>query len=222
MRATVRTTPPVLRTAGVVVAAVGVCAVLAGCRSAPGQDDAVTHAYQGVHRVVVDSGPGDVTLLRSTNAAVEVTVSRHWTGVAPDATPVLRGDELTIRSRCTEQSNDALLGDCSVDARVTVPEGAVVVVRSMAGSVTATGLDVASFEASTQAGRVSASFVSAPGSIRARSGAGDVELTVPSMPYRIDVGTDVGATQVDVQDDPAAGHSIFAHTDVGDVRVLRA
>lgn len=221
MRATARPIPPMPRIVGVAIAGVGVCVALAGCRSAPGQDDAVTRSYDGVHRIVVDSGPGDVTLLRSRTAAVDVTVSRHWTGVAPDATPVLHGDVLTIRSRCTEQSSDALLGDCSVDARVSVPVGAVVVVRSMAGSVTANGLDVSSFDATTHAGIVSASFVSAPESIRARSEAGDVELTVPSMPYRIDVGTDVGATQVDVQDDPAAGHSIFAHTDVGDVRVLR-
>src|SRR5690349_17062182 len=99
-----RTTRPV----GVgVVVGLAVCVALAGCRSAPGHDDTVSHSYQGVHRVVVDTGPGDVTLLRGTGDIVDVTVSRHWTGSAPEAAPVLTGDQLAVRSRCGEQSEGA-------------------------------------------------------------------------------------------------------------------
>ncbi len=208
-------------TAGFLALGVFACTALSSCRTVDGHDDTFRHTYAGVQRVVVTAGPGDVRLLRSTGPDVQVTLSRHWTSTAPDAKPAQSGDLLTIRSTCGDQAGDAVLGDCTVDAEVTVPVGATVVVRSVAGSVTATELDVSSFDARVQAGDVTASFDSAPDSIRAESSAGSLTLSVPSTSYRVDAGTDLGGTRVDVVEDPGSARSIYAHTEVGDVRVAR-
>jgi DUF4097 and DUF4098 domain-containing protein YvlB len=101
-----------------------------------------------------------------------------------------------------------------------VPAGVPVRVHTAAGNVDASRLDVPRLEVGTEAGAVTAAFVRAPQNVMIRTAAGNVELRLPDLGYRIDAETAVGPRQVDVVEDPAAPRSVSIETAAGSVTVL--
>jgi hypothetical protein len=56
--------------------------------------------------------------------------------------------------------------------------------------------------------------------VTARIDSGDVEITVPPVPYRVDANSDSGDVDITVPNDPAAKHRLQITVDSGDVTVL--
>ncbi len=91
--------------------------------------------------------------------------------------------------------------------------------RADAGSIAAVDLDAPSFQASSGAGSVTASFLRPPSTVDATTSAGSVELLVPAASYAVDAAAGVGRVVIEVPTDPAAPRRIFARAGVGEVRV---
>jgi hypothetical protein len=72
--------------------------------------------------------------------------------------------------------------------------------------------------ASTSTGdiRVEASV---PGTIDTQANTGDIHISVPDLTYALDVQTDTGDDNVDVDPDDASPRKVRAHTQTGDVHV---
>jgi hypothetical protein len=126
--------------------------------------------------------------------------------------------------RSTGHSDDVHLdrGGCVdgyTEEHLTVPPGVPVRVRTGVGDVTATDLEVPRFDVQAGASTVTASFVRPPDDVRIEAGtAGDVELRVPDVGYRVDVDS-VGTERVDVAEDPAATRSLSVRAGVGNISV---
>jgi hypothetical protein len=89
------------------------------------------------------------------------------------------------------------------------------------GSLVATGLRSTEVTADSDNGRVSLTFAAAPRNVEATTDHGSVEVVVPddATVYRVDVGSDLGGTDVGVRTDPDSDRVIVARSDVGRVSV---
>jgi hypothetical protein len=194
-------------TVGAVALGVGVATSL--------EQETTAQSVPGVHELVVDLDEGSVRLTAGTGPDVEVRTIRAWTpGYEPVLDQRVVDGVLTLHSDCA----DFNVG-CEVTREIGVPAGTAVRVRSAAGVVDAVDLDTPRFDVDTAAGPVTASFVTAPESVRVRTVAGPVSLRVPRGAYRVSAGTVVGPVHVSVVDDPGAARSIDAHTVTGPVAV---
>jgi DUF4097 and DUF4098 domain-containing protein YvlB len=107
-------------------------------------------------------------------------------------------------------------GDVIVQ-RVRGPE---VTARSSYGAVAVDDVHVARISATSAQGKVSVSDLDAPSLVRATSGYGDVDVTVPAGRYAVDVSSSNGKSSVDgLVVDRAARRQIVATTAEGDVTV---
>jgi hypothetical protein len=177
--------------------------------------EVTAQSVAGVRELVVDMDEGWVRLSAGTGPDVEVRTTRAWTpGYEPVLDQGVVDDVLTLRSDCA----DFTIG-CEVTREIAVPAGIAIQVRSGAGGVEAVDLDTPRFGVETAAGPVTASFVTAPESVRVSTVAGPVSVLVPQGAYRVDAGTVVGPVRVGVVDDPGAARSIDAHTVTGPVTV---
>ncbi|MFL5836592.1 MAG: hypothetical protein ACJ76K_08420 [Solirubrobacteraceae bacterium] len=62
--------------------------------------------------------------------------------------------------------------------------------------------------------------VTAPRALKAESSAGDIRLTVPDVPYRVQASSSGGDVRdSNLRQDPRAGHRIEAKSSAGDVRI---
>jgi DUF4097 and DUF4098 domain-containing protein YvlB len=79
-------------------------------------------------------------------------------------------------------------------------------VTTSTGGLAGTDLTVASLEANTSRGSITASFAQPPDRILARLDAGNVRLTVPATTYAVEATTpsNAGHITVDVPTDPAS------------------
>jgi hypothetical protein len=99
--------------------------------------------------------------------------------------------------------------------------GGALRISSSAGSVGASELRCPTVDASTSAGSVRVSFLVAPDSVRAQSGAGSVTVNVPedATTYHVEADTSAGSTRVRVRTDPTSPRSIVATSSAGSVTV---
>lgn len=93
--------------------------------------------------------------------------------------------------------------------------------RSSAGDVYATDLDSTAVEAKTGAGRLHLGFTESPDHVEASSGAGPVDVLVPTDdgPYRVDAHSTAGRTTLHVPSDPASPRFLHVTSSAGSVRV---
>ena len=92
--------------------------------------------------------------------------------------------------------------------------------RNGGGDVIRTDGDLPIIDA--EAGGTTLEFVDAPTLSQITTTLGGVNLRLPgTTAYDVDVETDVGASSVDVDRDPASAHKIIVHTEVGGVKIER-
>jgi DUF4097 and DUF4098 domain-containing protein YvlB len=96
-------------------------------------------------------------------------------------------------------------------------------VTTSTGDLTGTDLTVASLEANTSRGSITASFAQPPDRILAQLDAGSVRLTVPATTYAVEATTpfNAGHITVDVPTDPASPRKISAHISRGNIHILQ-
>ena len=166
---------------------------------------------------------------------IEVTrTDRYAFGHQALTTRAVDGGEVHLNSRCPR----TVLGACSTEYRVVVPDNIPVTVRTVSGDVRLTGfhgsarvttdrgdIDVTGFcgfslQASTVFGHVRAAAVCPPERLLLRSRRGDVRALVPRGRYRIDADSDTGTRTVDgITPEEDATFQIQALSDSGNVEV---
>lgn len=189
-----------------------------------------------VSALVVDARAAGVAI-ETGDGPVTVTEEHRYSRSKPTTTHAVDGRTLRLtESGC---GDDELRCDVyyrirmpmATSAEITAQAGAVTVdglggnlrVTTQAGAVEGRALTSAEVTIETKAGAASLEFAEAPTSVRARTSAGAVELRVPgTTAYAVDVRTSVGATVVDVEEDPASKHRIEVSTEVGAVKIQRS
>jgi DUF4097 and DUF4098 domain-containing protein YvlB len=152
-------------------------------------------------RVVVATGSGDVTL-SGNNGSITATSSSGD----------IAGNGIAGGLVATTDSGHVLLYDIS--ASVDVSTGA--------GDIDGTGLHAHDARMWTLSGDQVLVFDAPAARIAAQSGSGDITLTVPNAPYRLDVTADAGETRVrGIAQVSNAERSISARSSEGDVTIRR-
>ena len=112
----------------------------------------------------------------------------------------------------TAQAGAVKLDGLAGDLRVTTE----------AGAVEGRGLTSEQVIIRTEAGAADLEFVEAPTLVQTTSELGGVNLRLPgTTAYAVDVHTEVGASAVHVDHDPASPRKITIHTEVGGVNIER-
>lgn len=195
----------------------------------------VTPAGEPVERVVVDVDAGSIRLIGASGDHVEFTVTQAAAWLAtPNAQHELRDGVLRLDGGC--EGRLAML--CRTEYRIALPASTEVEVETGAGDVAAHGLHGPAslrtrigavtattwgpeVEAVTGTGSVEVRAMRPPLRLSARSTIGDVTVTVPDLPYRVDASIRRGPLDIGVRDDPASGRTLSASADIGAVRLLR-
>ncbi len=174
--------------------------------------------------IVVGDGPVTVTEEHRYSSGKPST-AHQVEGQTPRLTESGCGDDHT---RCVVEYTIRMPETLSVD--ITAQAGAVKLdglagdlrVTTEAGAVEGRGLISDQVIIQTEAGAASLEFVEAPTLSRTTTTLGAVNLRLPgSTAYAVDVRTDVGASSVEVDRDPASAHQITVHTEVGGVKIER-
>src|SRR6266487_1953623 len=156
----------------------------------------------------LEAATGDVAA-----AAVEL----RWSGRPPSLRHRFENGVLWIVSRCPEPRRRT--DRCRVHGRISVPDGARVRANVDAGTITAEDLNSPSFEASSGAGNLSASFLRPPSSVEMTTNTGILDLAVPPASYAVDAGAGVGLSSIEIPDDPTAPRRLLARAAVGQVHI---
>ncbi len=179
------------------------------------RQDASVDTVPGVRELVVAVDEGRIALRAAVGPDVEVRTTRNFApGYEPVVERKLVDGVLTLTSGCPSFN----LG-CEVEQEIAVPAGTVVSVRTVAGAIDATGLDVPRFAASTVAGAVTTAFVRPPDDVRVQTVAGAVRVGVPHGAYRVSATTATGPVGVDLATDAAADRAITVQTVVGPIDI---
>jgi hypothetical protein len=174
--------------------------------------------------IVVDDGP------------VTVTEEHRYSSGKPHTAHQVEGQTLRLTEsgcgnddvRCDVSYTNRMPKAMSVD--ITAQAGAVKLdglagnlrVTTEAGAVEGRGLTSDQVIIQTEAGAADLEFVEAPTLSRTTTNLGAVKVRLPSnTAYAVDVRTEVGASSVDVDRDPASTHQITVHTEVGGVKIER-
>src|SRR5689334_4211840 len=205
----------------------------------PGVSVPGTHRSATVYRisspvstVVVISHVGNITVTGGSGSSTSVTEQATYSKTPPRTTRTISGKTLTVTYDCPSQLV------CAVAYAVKVPRGVTVQAQASAGAVTltglagnvtatakigiiyATGLSGAAVSLTAYGGGISASFTSAPATLRAIARVGSVDLRVPgTVSYKVSADAHVGHAEVGVRQSSSSGHVITATTDVGSIKV---
>ncbi|WP_040320213.1 DUF4097 family beta strand repeat-containing protein [Aeromicrobium marinum] len=235
---------PMSRTLLSVGIAVVVLAVLAGAVVASGlvtRSDRTAESTLAVDdlalvRLVTDGA--DVTVVRSRGAEVEVsaTITEGWTGTDFDARR--DGDDIVLSASCL----GLVTPGCGVAVTVGVPAGfpiviaaasgdlrldgldGVVTARSDTGDIEAADLAVVELDLRTGSGDIDVEFGVQPFGFKARTASGDVEATMPDgdTTYVVQVGSESGDVESDLQHDGDGQGFVTVETDTGDIEIDRS
>jgi hypothetical protein len=173
----------------------------------------VSYPVQGaVEGLAFDLGDGDITILGGGHSdAVEVRrTERYSFGHGPRTTRSVAGAVFAVRSRCPS----SLLGPCTVDYRVRVPDNVAVDVRTTAGHVVLRGYR-GSARVTTTGGAIDISGYCG-NSLDARAGAGSIDLEATCAPPRVTLRAGSGAIHAAL---PRGRYDIDAESTTGDAHV---
>jgi len=188
-----------------------------------------------IDRIVITAASGDVRLVAARAQRVTLVASRKWLWRKPHVTARTVGGVLRVAADCPEVG---VLDRCTADLELFVPFDTDVTVQGGDGDIRADGLaghvelrtdagDVsgrdlvpATLTAATDFGDLDLRFATSPVKVRARSKAGDVDVTVPAGEYRVDTASASGSDEVrGVLRNDRALRRIDAFAEVGDVMV---
>jgi hypothetical protein len=169
----------------------------------------VTGTLQGVS---FDLGDGNIVIVGGgRRAGVEVRhTERYAFGLEADTRRTVRAGVFGVRSRCPT----SLLGPCTVDYRVVVPDNVPVDVRTSGGNVTFRGFR-GSAKVATSGGQIDISGYCG-NSLDARAGAGDIALDASCAPPRLSIRSDSGSIRAVL---PAGRYAIDAESTSGTANV---
>jgi DUF4097 and DUF4098 domain-containing protein YvlB len=183
--------------------------------------------------IAVHSGSAEIT--DAGGSAVEVRrTDRFGFGRPSHERRSIRNGVLRVSSSCPR----LVVGTCSSDYRVAVPENVPVVVRSTegdvridsfrgsadvqtgSGDVFVDGFCGFALAIKTGSGDARATATCSPQSLNLRSSSGDLTATVPAGGYRIEADSNGGRTSVSgIQRNPGAPYEVQALSNSGDVTV---
>jgi hypothetical protein len=186
-------------------------------------------------RVEIDVPSGGAQIADAGGNAVQVSrIDRFAFGRSASEQRSIRDGVLRLSSRCPK----VVVGSCSSDYRIAVPENVPVVVRGSTGDVRisafrgsadvqTTSGDVAvdgfcgfALSVKTGSGNARATATCSPQSLALRSSSGDLDVTVPAGGYRIDADSNSGGRDVSgLQLNADAPYEIQALSDSGNVIV---
>jgi DUF4097 and DUF4098 domain-containing protein YvlB len=241
---------------GILAAVFTLCSALQVAEWTTGSVERSTHETIAgpVSALSVQARGADVRLVASETDSVTVDTHSSGTLKTPKLEVHAQGTRVEVSGGCAEIT----FGSCDADLIVGVPasasvrveagsgdiaaeglsgsvylhsgsgdvvgrdlSGSDVQLRSDAGDLTADGTRSRSVLARTLAGDVLVSVDSVPESVEARSSSGDVDVFVPPGEelYRVDAETRTGDRSVGIDTSGSASRSITARTDSGDVHV---
>ena len=174
-----------------------------------------TGTVSGVESVVVDLAAGNISLQGVVGSDIGILSTLHSSfSSTPVIDQVVTDGVLTITGNCPAPSMN-----CRVDEEITVPAGTPVTVRTGAGEITATGLDVPQFRGISGTGIVDATFIRPPELVDIETRTGEVTVQVPAAAYRIDAQTTTGTVAVGLTDDVTAQRSLRTQVTTGNVTI---
>jgi hypothetical protein len=181
-----------------------------------------------VKTLKVNNRVGTVNVTASSGSS-RVQVTEQPTG-GPSSSHQVSGSTGTLTASCSGPS------DCHMNYQVKMPsdvalrvDGAVgkvtlqggpskTDISTDAGQVTGSGLPRGSYTVNTKAGQVSLKFAAAPSLVKVSTTAGAIGVTVPgSSSYRVSASSDVGDTDVKVNNKAQAGNKIDLHATFGHI-----
>jgi Toastrack DUF4097 len=184
-------------------------------------------------RIVLDVHSGNVEVLGGGTSAVEVRRTEHLSfGHRSREKRSIGGGVLAIDSSCPA----VIVGTCSSDYRLTVPDNVPITVRTSdgavhlaafrgsatvqtdSGDVSADAFCGFSLSITTGSGNAHTTTACSPQQLSMRSESGDLDATVPPGRYRVEAQTDTGARKVSgLSASAQAPFAIQAVTSSGDV-----
>ena len=192
-------------------------------------DQPLTAMVIGARAASVAIGVGD--------GPVTVTEEHRYSSGKPSTAHQVEGQTLRLTESGCGDDDDTR---CMVAYTIRMPEAMTVDITAQAGAVKLDGLagnlrvttEAGAVEGrgltsdqviiQTEAGAATLEFVEAPTLSRITTTLGGVNLRLPgTSAYAVDVRTDVGASSVEVDRDPASAHQITVHTEVGGVKIER-
>jgi hypothetical protein len=170
-----------------------------------------------LERLAVELGAGNIVIVGGGRRdAVEVRhTERYAFGLEADTRRSVKAGVFGVHSRCPT----TLLGPCTVNYRVIVPDNIAVDVRTSGGSVTFSGFR-GSAKVATADGAIDISGYCG-NSLEARAGAGDIALEASCAPPRLSIRSGSGSIRAVL---PAGRYDIDAESTSGsaDVRGITA
>jgi hypothetical protein len=185
--------------------------------------------------IVLNAHSGNVDVVTGGGSVVHVKRTEHLSyGHHSHEKRSVSGGTLSIDSSCPT----VIVGNCSADYRVAVPDNVPITIRTDDGAVhlaafrgsaqvqTGSG-DVAvdafcgfSLGVKTGSGNTQVATACSPQSLSLRSSSGDIEATVPGGRYRIEANSDTGKQKVSgLSVSDSAPFGIQATSTTGDVIV---
>jgi hypothetical protein len=193
---------------------------------------AVTGSPSGID---LNVGSGDVEVLGGGTSAVEIRRAEHLSfGHRSRERRAVSGRILDIDSQCP----DVIVGTCSADYRLTVPDNVPITVHTSdgdvhlaafrgsatvetdSGNVSADAFCGFSLAITTGSGNARTTTACSPQRLAMRSDSGSLDATLPPGRYRIQAQTDSGTRKVSgLSSSAQAPFAIQAVTSSGDVTV---
>jgi hypothetical protein len=182
--------------------------------------------------LVVNGEVGDVTVVGSDRAGVEVVTQAAYSSKPPDITRTVSGGTLTVGYTCPVQIACGVAFVIAVPRRTAVHAvtgtGAIrltgldgtVTAKADAGVIDATGLTAQTASFVTDAGGIDVAFTSPPRDVTASTRVGAITVRVPvTVAYQVNAKAIVGRVTVSVPHGAGATRTIAASADVGSVDV---
>jgi len=192
---------------------VGGAVALAVGAFASSQPRVVIYPVKGaVAGLTLDVGDGDVTVIGGGRRdTVEVQRSERYSfGHRPEVEPRVEGATYLVHARCPA----TLIGPCTVDHRVVVPDNVALDIRTSGGRVSLRGyrgsarivtgsgaIDIFgycgnSLDARAGSGDITVEAACAPPRLSLRSGSGSIDAVLPAGRYDLDVESTSGSESV--------------------------
>jgi hypothetical protein len=210
---------------------------LTACSGGPTTTDKLSYQIdQSLTALVIGARAASVAIVVG-DGPVTVTEEHRYSSGKPNTAHQVEGQTLRLTESGCGDDDDAR---CDIGYTIRMPKamsvditaqaGAVKLdglagdlrVTTQAGAVEGRGLTSNQVIIQTEAGAATLEFVEAPTLSRTTTNLGAVKLRLPgTTAYAVDVRTEVGASTVEVDRDPASAHQITVHTEVGGVKIER-
>ena len=208
---------------------------IVACSTGPSTTQELSYQIEeSLTALVIDARAANVAIVVG-DGPVTVTEEHRYAQTRPTTSHQVQDQTLRLTESGCGTDDDVR---CDIGYRITMPKamttditaqaGAVrldglagdVHVTTQAGAVDGRNLTSAQVTIRTDAGAASLDFATAPTLVQATTSLGAVELHLPgTTAYAIDVQTSLGASSINVDQDPKSTHRIQVHTEVGAIKI---